>query len=248
MESQIQFTEAVPLATVAENLSQDLPLLRTKFSEKQEHIGLNSEELSLQQAIDSPAPFAMLRGLQEAGVETLNLEGVSTDTAVERVQGILSRGYETFQDYDLPTPNLNIYYEAQALSQASGQSINEALEDIELARSFQIDGAELAPAETDFSISPSEDVVFAPEGVESQVEFTEPENYVDIEVISIGRELGDIPLYGEYGHAALLLYNTETGEGRISSAFPVEDYPGGCLLYTSPSPRDATLSRMPSSA
>ena len=24
--------------------------------------------------------------------------------------------------------------------------------------------------------------------------------------------------------------------------------PGGCLLYTSPSPRDATLSRMPSSA
>ena len=25
-------------------------------------------------------------------------------------------------------------------------------------------------------------------------------------------------------------------------------HPGGCLLYTSPSPRDATLSRMPSSA
>ena len=27
-----------------------------------------------------------------------------------------------------------------------------------------------------------------------------------------------------------------------------EQYPGSCLLYTSPSPRDATLSRMPSSA
>ena len=26
------------------------------------------------------------------------------------------------------------------------------------------------------------------------------------------------------------------------------DWMGGCLLYTSPSPRDATLSRMPSSA
>ena len=26
------------------------------------------------------------------------------------------------------------------------------------------------------------------------------------------------------------------------------DHPGICLLYTSPSPRDATLSRMPSSA
>ena len=36
------------------------------------------------------------------------------------------------------------------------------------------------------------------------------------------------------------------------SAYPniEEDYDGkwGCLLYTSPSPRDATLSRMPSSA
>ena len=29
---------------------------------------------------------------------------------------------------------------------------------------------------------------------------------------------------------------------------PVIDQPKGCLLYTSPSPRDATLSRMPSSA
>ena len=30
---------------------------------------------------------------------------------------------------------------------------------------------------------------------------------------------------------------------RVSGSLP-----GGCLLYTSPSPRDATLSRMPSSA
>ena len=28
----------------------------------------------------------------------------------------------------------------------------------------------------------------------------------------------------------------------------VDDYPYGCLLYTSPSPRDGSLSRMPSSA
>ena len=32
------------------------------------------------------------------------------------------------------------------------------------------------------------------------------------------------------------------------SAFPTLYYIGACLLYTSPSPRDATLSRMPSSA
>ena len=38
------------------------------------------------------------------------------------------------------------------------------------------------------------------------------------------------------------LFNALTG-GRAK----VANYPG-CLLYTSPSPRDATLSRMPSSA
>ena len=31
-------------------------------------------------------------------------------------------------------------------------------------------------------------------------------------------------------------------------AIPAEVRPDNCLLYTSPSPRDATLSRMPSSA
>ena len=30
--------------------------------------------------------------------------------------------------------------------------------------------------------------------------------------------------------------------------YPKDNTPGCCLLYTSPSPRDATLSRMPSSA
>ena len=36
---------------------------------------------------------------------------------------------------------------------------------------------------------------------------------------------------------------------KIKSDFkPAGDQPEACLLYTSPSPRDATLSRMPSSA
>ena len=36
--------------------------------------------------------------------------------------------------------------------------------------------------------------------------------------------------------------------GMVASKFPVEQRKKVCLLYTSPSPRDATLSRMPSSA
>ena len=37
-------------------------------------------------------------------------------------------------------------------------------------------------------------------------------------------------------------------ESSSSFLYPIEDKPYICLLYTSPSPRDATLSRMPSSA
>ena len=36
--------------------------------------------------------------------------------------------------------------------------------------------------------------------------------------------------------------------GQITDLSAIPPAPSGCLLYTSPSPRDATLSRMPSSA
>ena len=53
---------------------------------------------------------------------------------------------------------------------------------------------------------------------------------------------------GAVAHARKEMATIRTG--RASSSFveklQVEAY--GCLLYTSPSPRDATLSRMPSSA
>ena len=38
------------------------------------------------------------------------------------------------------------------------------------------------------------------------------------------------------------------GSGGIGQALIKKYLQEGCLLYTSPSPRDATLSRMPSSA
>ena len=35
---------------------------------------------------------------------------------------------------------------------------------------------------------------------------------------------------------------------KVAKIIKTEKHPNACLLYTSPSPRDATLSRMPSSA
>ena len=48
------------------------------------------------------------------------------------------------------------------------------------------------------------------------------------------------------------LSDLDGSDGFVINGIDANDYSGvsvsGCLLYTSPSPRDATLSRMPSSA
>ena len=57
----------------------------------------------------------------------------------------------------------------------------------------------------------------------------------------------DLPVTDKYtGHVAtsVALAGPEVIEAAITAAVAAES----CLLYTSPSPRDATLSRMPSSA
>ena len=46
----------------------------------------------------------------------------------------------------------------------------------------------------------------------------------------------------------LFIYHVETEELAPELQQPFRDQYTFCLLYTSPSPRDATLSRMPSSA
>ena len=49
-------------------------------------------------------------------------------------------------------------------------------------------------------------------------------------------------LSSEYGQAEMAKLEASSADANLITEFE------GCLLYTSPSPRDATLSRMPSSA
>ena len=52
--------------------------------------------------------------------------------------------------------------------------------------------------------------------------------------------------WGASGFGPIQAFAQDAG---VADPAPVEDPPAlGCLLYTSPSPRDATLSRMPSSS
>ena len=101
--------------------------------------------------------------------------------------------------------------------------------------------------------------MYAVESRADQLEALMPKGYAALDVmedhlsthhwfVGAGPSIADISLYA-YTHVA--------GDGGFDlSAYPnitawvlrVADHPKHCLLYTSPSPRDATLSRMPSSA
>ena len=55
--------------------------------------------------------------------------------------------------------------------------------------------------------------------------------------------------WSKHGCIILQPYDMEVGAGTFHPATTLRSLgPKPCLLYTSPSPRDATLSRMPSSA
>ena len=54
--------------------------------------------------------------------------------------------------------------------------------------------------------------------------------------------------YGDTKEAKLIKYYSRLEERKISLGLLRQDGGGTCLLYTSPSPRDLSTSRMPSSA
>ena len=72
----------------------------------------------------------------------------------------------------------------------------------------------------------------------------------DVLVVSPAFNIGDVVKHRLYKFRGVIVdidpefSNTEEWYQSI----PEESRPRNCLLYTSPSPRDATLSRMPSSA
>ena len=60
--------------------------------------------------------------------------------------------------------------------------------------------------------------------------------------------LGSSPLQDGVTYWIGVVASDDWGNSNVDAVLVVEATPEACLLYTSPSPRDATLSRMPSSA
>ena len=72
----------------------------------------------------------------------------------------------------------------------------------------------------------------------------EADGYFVIKLIKTNKNgIPDVlALHPDYG---IEFYEIKTKKGKVSK---LQEYPNTCLLYTSPSPRDRTRSRMPSSA
>ena len=66
------------------------------------------------------------------------------------------------------------------------------------------------------------------------------------ELSAINDQLASLREQGAHRYAPVRFRYLEAQTGRLAQLARVSLTP--CLLYTSPSPRDATLSRMPSSA
>ena len=68
--------------------------------------------------------------------------------------------------------------------------------------------------------------------------------------LSVGVLSGSLAVIADAMHSATDALSSLTGliTNSLSDPRPDRDHPYGCLLYTSPSPRDQRGSRMPSSA
>ena len=89
-----------------------------------------------------------------------------------------------------------------------------------------------------------------------KLSWTNPATVSDIDTIDVYRKAGDhtaVTDMDAFRSGATLAASVAVGAANASQEVvendvPADTYTYGCLLYTSPSPRDRTRSRMPSSA
>ena len=116
----------------------------------------------------------------------------------------------------------------------------------------------VSPIKTELSISQGQLLCssgIGPASVEASLPFSSASSSAYCSVSSSGRTIGPIPELGDQSFMRSCCLQGEAtmlDQGGISSPVCTGDAAliqhGGCLLYTSPSPRDLSTSRMPSSA
>ena len=136
-----------------------------------------------------------------------------------------------------------------SLSSIDSSAIDSRLQGVSFEVACDVDNPLLGPQGTS--------VIFAPQkGANSEMIAQLDANltrYSDILTSIIKKDVSEVPgsgAAGGIGSAFLAFLNAElkSGINIVLDAIDFEHHIKGCLLYTSPSPRDQRGSRMPSSA
>lgn len=194
------------------SINEAAELLQSDISSLSQHDTITD---SLRDVLESPAPIAMLRQLQNYGVDNITLSEKLADDPLARFNDVMTAGNDTMRDAGVPLPHVEDYFAAQAISQQTGHSLIDVVEKFESLRPQEL-RVELNDEDLAIPVgSSTDDVVQAPDGVlANALEDVEPQNYqqYDVHLMSYplaATELGDYVVGTRFSHAFVVV--TEKG-------------------------------------
>jgi len=165
-------TETVSISDMAEQMHKDLQVLK----------GMDDLSPTLRNMIDSPAPGAMLRELQNFGINSVDLPDTTNASPQERFTDYMVSGYNVFEQNGIPKPHLEDYYAAQAISSLTGTPMSDIMDEFDTIRPSEIAIPSTDTNEPIFSLA-TDDTVQASEGAKSgNIPDLEAQNYTEYDV------------------------------------------------------------------
>ncbi len=108
---------------------------------------------TLDKALQTPVPVALLKTLQDGGVEQIDLSGRDMATSAARIRAVLGSGHEALQANDIAPPNLEHFYTASDLVKSKGLGLDDALAQVRAQEPLSVSKQELTQAAGEQSLS-----------------------------------------------------------------------------------------------
>ena len=109
----------------------------------------------LDKALQTPAPVALLKTLQDGGVEQIDLSGRDMTTSAARIRAVLGSGHEALQANDITPPNLEHFYTASDLVKSEGLGLDAALAQVRAQEPLSVSKQDLMQAAGEQNLSPT---------------------------------------------------------------------------------------------
>ncbi|MEP1231159.1 MAG: hypothetical protein ABJG88_10825 [Litorimonas sp.] len=225
--------ETISLSEYSQTLSHDINALKHD----------DTLDPSLENLIQSPAPYALARTLQNGDVGTIEVPVLTDASAEVRLRGFILSGNEAIETHNLPKPHLQDYYAAQEIAGTTGHELTEVLESFEAIRPMEVGVYD--NSQTQFSADTSPNYLTAPEGQNVAVlEGVEPQNYQEYDVHLMAYPLAqkdipftDLSIVSRDSHAYVVI--TEKGAELIDENGNINEE--AALLVTRAGPDDVGI-------